>query len=553
MELDLLQRLGSLSAQFRDGRDAMKVLQAALRLSLDFFEAAEGCVAVLPPGRPDATIQFAVPRDASWDHHLLAAFVRGDPVQPEPEVMLARIRRRGRKWGALAIRAPGADYRWDARRALSSIAGAAAELAARIDQERIRDVRARIDRKIMEQIRPKDLFYQILHGLRSLTDYDHSAALLTCDADMQALEIVAEQIAWRKGKSQNVGLSLPLDPAIRDLLKREIVYGFDRTGDGWHEWTGERAAALAALLDYNSAIDDGKPARTESAMLCAPLVSRDGVLGILKIAAEHQGTFGAYEADLVCRFLPQVAVALRHSQRAESLQEQVLAAERKHAMADLARGVSHDVNNALGAVLPLVQEMREDLDGGTIDPAVAKDDLREIERSLQVCRRIFGGMLNFARGAAQNAGEVHLYREVETTLAILREGMERQEIDVAVDVPRDLPALIGVQSDIEQLLLNLLTNARDAMPRGVRLTIRAGVRDDRLEVTIEDDGCGIPVARLSKVQEPFFTTKSEGSGLGLAICRSIISQMRGRLDIDSEPDRGTRVTFSFALAGEPAT
>jgi two-component system NtrC family sensor kinase len=472
-------------------------------------------------------------------------------VRPEPEVMLARIRRRGRKWGALALRAPGVTYRWDARRALSSIAGAAAEIAARIDQERIRDVRARIDRKIMEQIRPKDLFYQILHGLRSLTDYDHSAALLTCDPELQSIEIVAEQIAWRKGKSQNVGLGLPLDDTLRDLLRRETVYGFDRTDDGWHEWTGGDAAALAELLDYNGAIVGGRPARTEAAMLCAPLVSRDGMLGVLKIAAEHRGTFDAYEADLVCRFLPQVAVALQNSRRAESLQEQVLAAERKHAMADLARGVSHDVNNALGAVLPLVQEMREEIAAGQLDPTVAADDLREIERSLQVCRRIFGGMLNFARGAAPHAGEVHLDREVETTLAILREGIERRGIDVVVNVPRDLPAIIGVQADIEQLLLNLLTNARDAMPRGGRLVIRAARRDDRLELTIEDTGCGIPATHLAKIQEPFFTTKSTGSGLGLAICRSILSQMRGRMEIDSQPEHGTRVVLSFALEAPP--
>ena len=86
----------------------------------------------------------------------------------------------------------------------------------------------------------------------------------------------------------------------------------------------------------------------------------------------------------------------------------MLIAERKHAMADLARGVSHDVNNALGAVLPLVQQLREEIDQGTLDPAVAAADLAQFERSIQVCRRIFGGMLNFARGTARNPSEVSL-------------------------------------------------------------------------------------------------------------------------------------------------
>ena len=90
-------------------------------------------------------------------------------------------------------------------------------------------------------------------------------------------------------------------------------------------------------------------------MLCAPLATRERVLGLLKIAARHPGSFGSYEAELVGQFLPHASIALQNSQRTESLELNLIQAERKHAMADLARGVAHDVNNALGAVLPLVQ------------------------------------------------------------------------------------------------------------------------------------------------------------------------------------------------------
>jgi len=105
---------------------------------------------------------------------------------------------------------------------------------------------------------------------RSLT-----GALLTCDRDLRTLEVVAEQIAWRKGKSLSVGAKLPLSAEARGLLDREVVFGFDRSPDGgWVEWTGRQAAPLAVLLDYNGAETGGEPARTESAILCAPLVSR---------------------------------------------------------------------------------------------------------------------------------------------------------------------------------------------------------------------------------------------------------------------------------------
>jgi hypothetical protein len=106
--------------------------------------------------------------------------------------------------GVLAVRSPGPDFGWDACEALSALAEAASKIVARREEERNRDVRARVNCKLMEQLRPKDLFYQILHGLRSLTDYDHSAALLIYEGATRTLEVAAEQVAWKKCKSQKI-------------------------------------------------------------------------------------------------------------------------------------------------------------------------------------------------------------------------------------------------------------------------------------------------------------------------------------------------------------
>jgi signal transduction histidine kinase len=220
-------------------------------------------------------------------------------------------------------------------------------------------------------------------------------------------------------------------------------------------------------------------------------------------------------------------------------------AERKHAMADLARGVSHDVNNALGAVLPLVQQLLEEVEQDAFDPRDAVVDLRQVERSIQVCRRIFGGMLNFARGSTRNPSDVALAQAVDSALVIFREGLERRGVVLEVDVAHDLPSLFAVQADVEQLLLNLLSNARDAIGPGDRLTIRAEASAGWLELAVEDTGCGISAADLAKLREPFFTTKSDGHGLGLAICRSITAQLRGQFEIRSDPGAGTCVRMRF--------
>jgi two-component system NtrC family sensor kinase len=413
-------------------------------------------------------------------------------------------------------------------------------------------VRARIDRKIMEQLRPKDLFYQILHGLRSLTNYDHSSALLICDPREDALEVVAEQIAWLKGKSQRIGVRLPLNDGLWRLMRDSTIYGFDRDDSNWRDWLGQKSTALAELLDYNNAAAGSSSDLRESAMLCAPLVTRDGVLGLLKVASCHPGSFGTYEADLLQRFVPLAAVAIHNSQRTVTLETKMLEAEKKHAAANLVRGVSHDVNNALGAVLPLVQQILADVQSDQLQVDVLYEDLQQIEQSLQTCRRIFGGMLALARGASQGTAQANVRRALDSALGILRDGLERQGIRLDVQLMDMIPNIRAGQGDLEQLFLNLAANARDAMPAGGVLSIQTTRAGDKLEIVIRDTGCGIPPEHISRIQEPFFTTKHNGSGLGLSICRSIIWNVRGEMKIESHPGFGTQIRLLLPIIEDKA-
>jgi signal transduction histidine kinase len=541
-ELRFLRQLASLANQFKDGKDSNKVLRAALRAGMELLEAPDGCVAIHTAGKEHAELVFTVPQGSQWDRGLLTSFIRGKETHVPANLALGRLWRRRRMWGVLAVRRATGHFSWSMREALSTVAAAASDFLERIDQERIRDVRARIDCKIMEQLRPKDLFYQVLHGLHSLTQYDHSASLLIYDRKRQTLEVVAERVTWKKGKSDKIGVSLDVDEELQRLLQPGAVFGFDRPSGEWHEWTGLNGSRLAAILDYNTAnlVPDAAP--LERSLICAPLTSRENLLGLLKVTARQPGAFGPYEAELVAQFLPHASIALQNSQRTESLELNLIQAERKHAMADLARGVAHDVNNALAAVLPLVQQLQCDLQEGRIDAPSFAEDLREIERSIQVSRRIFGGMLSFARGAIRDTAEASLKRAIETSRSILKESMDRRGIEFILEMDPDLPNMNVAQADLDQLLLNLLSNSRDAMPEGGRLLVQAGRHADGIQLAIDDSGCGILPEHLTRIFEPFFSTKSEGNGLGLAICRSIVWQMQGKLDIASNPGAGTRVT-----------
>jgi two-component system, NtrC family, sensor kinase len=404
----------------------------------------------------------------------------------------------------------------------------------------------------MEQIHPKDLFYQILDGIRSLTLYDHSSALLIREENEASLRVVAEQIAWTKAKSERIGLRIPITDNAAALLQSAQVYGFDRHGDRWREWRDQPADGLATLLDYNARdAPDGESIR-EASMLCAPLVTRDSLVGVLKIAARHPEQLKPFDAEMVEHFRAQAAVAIQNLHRTESLRARVVTAERKHAMADLARSVSHDVNNALGSMLPLIQQMQVDLRSGTFMPDVFAEDLEHAQKSLQVCRRIFGGMLTFSRNAARQSRDGQVRRAIETASAILRYGMSRSAIELHVDMRDDIPAVACSQSDLEQVFLNLLTNAREATPHGGRIAVTVRSGDGRVNITIADTGCGIPREHLPRVLEPFFTTKPHGNGLGLSICRSVLWEVDGTITIQSEPGNGTHVHVLIPQAdGQP--
>ncbi|MBD3675718.1 MAG: GAF domain-containing protein [Planctomycetaceae bacterium] len=542
---EFLTELWRFREKLRSSRDIGKLIKSALKLARQHFSAAEGCLATVAPGEYLAEIEWSQPNSAEWDPDLLGGFLRGQKVKVPKDTMLARVRRRGRMWGVLVLRREDQDFFWDSRQDFSALADVVNEMIDAIEQERISEVRLQVDQKVLEQVKPKHLFYKLLHAIKSLTEYDHSATLMMCDDDGGAMEVVAEQVAFQKRKGENVGLSLPLDRETRKLLKSGQPFGFDRRDGSWDQWSGEDAGELVELLDYNPINATERFPAAEHSMICVPLVTKDGLIGALKVASIHAGTLREYETELLTQFLPQASVALQNLKRTESLENQVIAAERKYAMAELARGVAHDVNNALGAVLPLVQQMQTDLDEGFFDETETREDLQEIEKSLLVCKRIFNGMLHFARNETRNASDVSLPQVIDSALSIFKQNLERHKVHVTVTTPADLPMIEAVQADIEQLVLNLVGNARDAMEPDDELSIVASAEDRFVVLEVTDTGCGIPQEHLAKIQEPFFTTKADGNGLGLAICRSIVAQLRGQFKIESQLGEGTHVTVKL--------
>ncbi|HEX5110440.1 MAG TPA: hypothetical protein VFV95_18445 [Vicinamibacterales bacterium] len=171
-ELAALKFIDDLSAHLKAVREPHKALRHVLRDTRDFFQAAHGCVAMLHPGHPKADLLFTLPKQTEWDLDVLTRYIRDAQPPVQRDMLIGSVRRRGGAWGAIAFVRRAHSFSRDDRRLIRRVTEALSAALHQLDRERLLGVRDRIDRKLMEQIHPKDLFYQILDGIRSLTLYD---------------------------------------------------------------------------------------------------------------------------------------------------------------------------------------------------------------------------------------------------------------------------------------------------------------------------------------------------------------------------------------------
>ena len=165
-EIAALKFIDGLSAQLRDVRELQQSLRLALRSTREFFDATRGCIARLQAGRVLADPLFRLPKEANWDLDALTRFIRQEHPPVEPHMMIGALRRRGGAWGAIAVVREPRPFDREDRHLLLRIAGTLSDAIHLIDRDRIRDVRDRIDRKIMEQIHPR------ISSIRSSTGSD---------------------------------------------------------------------------------------------------------------------------------------------------------------------------------------------------------------------------------------------------------------------------------------------------------------------------------------------------------------------------------------------
>ncbi len=222
------------------------------------------------------------------------------------------------------------------------------------------------------------------------------------------------------------------------------------------------------------------------------------------------------------------------------LEAQLLRSEKLSSVGVLAAGVAHEINNPLTTVLgyaKLLLEGRAEDDEDRPALELVADEARRVQE-------IVRNLLDFSRQEPGEVGPVSLGELMERTLSLVAPDLRKRQVEVERRLDPNLPHAMADARRMEQVLVNLITNAAHAMAGGGILTVTTGISAERpgqLFLEVRDTGCGIPVLDQPRIFDPFFTTKEpgEGTGLGLAVSHSIVEELSGEIQLESEPGRGS--------------
>jgi PAS domain S-box-containing protein len=231
------------------------------------------------------------------------------------------------------------------------------------------------------------------------------------------------------------------------------------------------------------------------------------------------------------------------------LEEQLQISDKMASIGLLAAGVAHEVNTPLTGISSFTQMLLDGADPG--DPKTRM--LETIERQTFRAAKIVNSLLNLSRpGSADEAvpGPVDLNVVVGDVLGLLEHQLKMGRIQVRRELASPAPVVTGVEYKLQQVFLNLFLNARDAMPKGGWLSVATRVDGGSGVAEVADTGSGIPSEHLSRIYDPFFTTKTmgQGTGLGLSITYGIVHEHNGTIRCDSTVGQGTRFVVSVPLA-----
>lgn len=243
-------------------------------------------------------------------------------------------------------------------------------------------------------------------------------------------------------------------------------------------------------------------------------------------------------------------------QRLKSAERQLIQAEKLNAIGQLAASVAHEINNPLAGVLVYSKLLSKKINGGSISKEEILVNLAKIDAAVSHCSRITHGLLDFSRQSEPTLQAVSVAELMDRVMSLVGHQAEMSKVEVVREEAPSLPPVKADFGQLQQVFTNLAINAIQAMPDGGTLNISSSVDVDRwVKVSMQDNGYGIALENMDKLFTPFFTTKKEGKGvgLGLSVSYGIVERHGGKIQVQSEPGKGTVFTVYLPVYKEYKT
>ncbi len=299
-----------------------------------------------------------------------------------------------------------------------------------------------------------------------------------------------------------------------------------------------------------------------------PLLSRGETMGVIAVSNHPSSDFTDEYIDFLNSICNQIGVALSNAdlyknmktayQDLKEAQEQVIRAEKLASLGKLSASIAHEINNPLAAVLTYARLMTKLITLGRFTPDRfddVKKYLKTIQDETSRCGEIVKNLLAFSRQSKMKFEIRSIEKIIDKTLLLVSHDLQMKGIIVEKNISQGTPDIVCDFKQIQQALLNLFINASDAMPEGGVLTVTTAdsSQDGFLEISISDSGHGMSEEDLKDIFEPFFSTKEEGKGvgLGLSVTYGIITEHRGKIEVESKVGNGT--TFKVYLPDNSET
>ena len=230
----------------------------------------------------------------------------------------------------------------------------------------------------------------------------------------------------------------------------------------------------------------------------------------------------------------RILVMSRDITESQRMEEQLFQTEKLASLGTLSAGVAHEINNPLAVILGFAEILLDRFPEGTQEHTI----LETVERQGLNCKRIVENLMGFARHPSQPEEFSDLNHDLQTVLLLVQNTLLTKQIELELDLAADLPQVKGGAGELQQVFLNLITNAAAAMPEGGQLTVasRQHASGNLVEAIIADTGTGIPKENADRIFDPFFTTKKvgEGTGLGLFVSYTIVEKLGGHIRFETK-------------------